>query len=395
MHTIMLKAGRSTPFTNRHPWLFSGAIVSETASPQAGEWVRVVDSKGIFIANGLYNPYSQIRIRLYSFDESELLSEEFWYYKIKNAISYRYDILGFSPKPDTACRLINSEGDGLSGLTVDRYGNYLALQFTSLALYQHRDIIIRTLAELTACKGIVIRTEADMLTEENLELKDGLVYGNLPETPVIIKEDDVLFEVNLHTGQKSGFYLDQRANRSFIERFVSHKSILDLCTYSGGFALHSAKAGAKKVTAVDISASALQLAQRNTELNNIDNIEFIKSDMFKYLEKCLSEEKKYDVIVLDPPKMTHSKGAVRNALSGYLRLNTSALQCLNQCGILVTCSCSGRISRDAFLEVLHRASVGTGRYLSIMDIRGADIDHPVSTACPESEYLKCVVCYVK
>ncbi len=394
MDTIRLKAGRSAPFKGHHPWLFSGAIARIEGNPVPGDWVRIVDDKGVFIAYGLYNPHSQIRVRLYAFSESELPTASFWQDRIMNAIRLRESVLAMPAAPDSACRLINSEGDGLSGLTVDRFGDYLSVQFTSLALFVHKDTILNCLESMTKCRGIILRTEQDMLEEENLVLKDGAVRGTLPENPLIISENGVRFEVNLQTGQKTGFYLDQRANRILVEQFAPGKSVLDLCTYSGGFALHAAKAGAKLVTAVDVSASALELALRNAVLNGFDNIAFHKSDMFKYLEKCLTERIKYDLIVLDPPKMTRSRGAVQGALKGYLQLNAMALQCLNQGGVLLTCSCSGRVSRDDFLLTLHRAALSVQKQLQILEVRGADKDHPVSSACPESEYLKCVVCNI-
>jgi len=394
MITAILKPGRSIPFKNRHPWLFSGAISRIDVNPEAGDTIRICDEKEVFIAYGLYNPHSQIRIRLYTFSESDVLNNEFWQKKIRNAIALREKILGFKPKADQACRLINSEGDGLSGLTVDRYGDFLIIQFTSLALYLHKDVIYSELIDIIKPKGIILRTEADILAEENLSLKDGIVWGEQPTQPLVINENDVLFEVNLATGQKTGFYLDQRANRTLLESFAHGKKVLDLCTYTGGFALHAAKGGAKEITAVDVSNSALELAKRNAELNKLITIEFIKADMFKYLDKCISEDRKFDLIILDPPKMTRSRGALQNALKGYLQLNANAMKCLSSDGILFTCSCSGRVSRDDFLLTLHRAAQAANRTLRILEIRGADKDHPVAAACPESEYLKCVICHV-
>jgi 23S rRNA (cytosine1962-C5)-methyltransferase len=394
MDTIILKPRRSAPFKGRHPWLFSGAIASLQGNPKPGDWVQVFDDRQNFLAYGLYNPHSQIRVRLYVFEESPPTTD-LWERRIRQSIDLRDKTLGFAPAADSACRLINSEGDGLSGLTVDCFGNYLSVQFTSLALYRHKDHILSALQKLTSCQGIMLRTEQDMLEEENLELKDGIIYGGVPETPLIISENGVRFEVNLQTGQKTGFYLDQRANRILIEQFAAGKSVLDLCTYSGGFALHAAQANAKQVTAVDVSTSALELAQRNAALNGFDNITFHKFDMFKYLEKCLAEGIKYDLIILDPPKLTRSQGSVQSALKGYLQLNSMAMQCLNQGGMLFTCSCSGRVSRDDFLLTLHRAALSVHKQLQILEVRGADMDHPVSSACPESEYLKCVVCYTQ
>jgi len=395
METIYLKPGRSNPFLNRHPWLFSGALANSQNTFQSGDCVKVCDDKCGFVAYGLYNPHSQIRIRLYSFQETELLTNDFWHSKIKQAIHLREHILGFKPSSETAYRLINSEGDGLSGLTVDRYGDYLALQFTSLALYTYKDNILESLITNCKPKGIIIRTEQDILSEEGLELKDGVIWGEIPQAPLIIKENGVSFEINLSTGQKTGFYLDQRTNRTLLERFAKDKTVLDLCTYSGGFALHAAKAGAIQVTAVDVSANALQLAERNAGLNGFSNVSFVKADMFKYLAQCLDNGAKFDLIILDPPKMTHSKGSVNNALNGYYKLNSAALKCLSPKGVMFTCSCSGRIHRSDFLAVFHNSAISANRSLRILEVRGADCDHPVSSACPESEYLKCMVCYAQ
>lgn len=394
MKTVILKPGRSTPFINRHPWLFSGAIGKVTGNPEAGDWVKVTDDKAHFIAYGLFNPHSQIRVRLYAFDEQAIPDNNFWHLALQKAIDLRVKTLGENFQKDNACRLINSEGDGLPGLTVDRYGDYLSLQFTSLAVYAYKDLILKSLVELVNPKGIILRTEQKILAEEGLELKDGLVWGNLPEEPIVIKENGICFEINLASGQKTGFYLDQKANRIAVESFAKGREVLDLCSYTGGFALHAAQAGASKVTAVDVSAHALQLAERNAKINNLSNIEFIKSDMFKYLDKCMAEGKNYDLIILDPPKMTHSKGSVSNALSGYLQLNASAMKSLKPNGVLFTCSCSGRVSKDDFLFMMHKASMIANKQLRILEVRGADTDHPISPACPESEYLKCFVCGV-
>jgi 23S rRNA (cytosine1962-C5)-methyltransferase len=395
MHIVILKPGRSAPFRNRHPWLFSGAIDKIQGNPQAGDWVRICDDMEAFIAYGLYNPHSQIRVRLYAFTEKEIPGAGFFTERVKKAVELRYETLGFEPASDNACRLVNSEGDGISGLTVDRYGDYLCAQFTSLALFHYKDEILSALNHIPHISGILYRTESAILAEEGLELRDGIAWGKEPRESVIISENGVRFAVNLSTGQKTGFYLDQRSNRVLLEKYASGRAVLDLCTYTGGFALHAAKAGAKAVTAVDVSASALELAQQNASLNGYENIDFVKADMFKYLDKCLSEGRKFDIIVLDPPKMTHSKGAVQSALKGYLQLNATAMQCLNPGGMLFTCSCSGRVSKEEFQLTLHRAALSVNKTLRILEVRGADTDHPVLASCPESEYLKCVVCHIE
>jgi 23S rRNA (cytosine1962-C5)-methyltransferase len=395
MKKIELKHGKSAPFRGRHPWLFSGAIGRERGFPTAGDIVSVCDEKGVFIAWGLYNPHSQIRVRLYSWDEDERLDAGFWQEKVAQAIRLRRNIMNLQMTDNHACRLINSEGDGLSGLTVDKYGGYLAVQFTSLALYLHSEAIISCLVAQLSPLGIILRTEQDMLKEEGLELKDGLLWGELPAAPVLIQEQEVTFCVNLSTGQKTGFYLDQRANRSLLNSYAAGKKVLDICTYTGGFALHAAKAGASEVLAADVSPSALELAERNRAQNKLANLSFIKADMFRLLESFHAENRFFDLIILDPPKMTHARSSVQNALNGYHRLNALAMQVLNPGGILFTCSCSGRISRNDFFETIQSASVAAKRFLQIIDVRGADKDHPVAVTCLETEYLKCVICRVQ
>lgn len=391
MDTVVLKSGRSTPFVNHHPWLFSGAIAEVKGNPKPGEWIKVIDNKEQFIAYGLFNPHSQIRVRLYTFEEDNPPVDDFFRERIKQAIDLRLNTLRFDFLPDNACRLINSEGDNLSGLTVDRYGDYLCLQFTSLALYRYKDQICKALWELVQPKGMILRTEADILAEEGLQLQDGLLEGVEPSEPLVINENGVRFLVNLVTGQKTGFFLDQHSNRILLEQFAKNRTVLDLCTYTGGFALHAAKGAAKHITAVDVSAPALLLAHQNAVLNGFSNLDFIKADMFKFLDNCLENDKKIDLIILDPPKLTHTKGSVQNALKGYLQLNSSALKCLNPGGILFTCSCSGRISREDFLFMLHKAAINADKVLRILEIRGAERDHPILSSCPETEYLKCVI----
>jgi len=395
MIEVIVKRDRLAMYENRHPWLFSGAISKVLGSPEPGETVRVKDTQGNFLAWGLYNPHSQIRVRQYAFEEEIELNNDFWANKIRQAIHYREQVLKLKFSEDNACRLVNSEGDGLSGLTVDRYGGYLAVQFTSLALYKKQDIIINTLLEEVKPEAIVLRTEQDILKEEGLQLRDEVIYGWLPNELIIIREHDLKYHVNLQKGQKTGFYLDQRENRLLARSFAKDRTILDMCCYTGAFTFNALKGGAKSVESVDVSQTALDLAHDNASLNNLKHCELFKNDMFEFMEGSLNEGYSYDQIILDPPKLTRSKGTVMKATYGYLNLNRLALKLLKPKGILITCSCSGRIQPELFMLMLKRTAILTNRQVRIIAVTGAAPDHPVSLNCPESAYLKCITAYVE
>ncbi len=396
MVKIYLKKGKEKSFLLKHPWIFSGAIEASSLSKVQiadGETVSVYSSLKQFIGYGLYNSNSQIRVRLYSFLESQILNDDFFTNRMESIIKKRKSIL--SPIVyNNACRLIFSEADQFSGLTVDKFSEYLSLQITSLALWFKKDIIIETLVKLINPKGIYLRTEKGIGEEEGLHITDGLIWGEASKEPIIIEENAIKFIVNISTGQKTGFYNDQRENRLISGQYAKGKRCLDICTYTGGFALNLASQGAQSVIAVDVSQSALLLAQQNAELNQLKNIEFHKEDGFKYLEQQIIEGKEYDLIVLDPPKFTHSKSTASQALKGYIQLNTMAMKCLSENGILITCSCSGRISREDFQFAILQASLSAKKNVQILERRGSAIDHPYSPYCPETDYLKCFICCV-
>lgn len=390
MPLVYLKKDRAYPFLNHHPWLFAGAIHHLEGNPEDGDEVKVCSADGSFIAYGLFNSRSQIRVRLYSWKEELHLTEDYWSHLLRNAISLRRDVLLQLDSQD-AMRLVSSEGDGISGLTVDFYSGYLVVQFTSLALYQRKEIVLSILNELVKPCGIYLRTEKDIREEEGLEAKDGLLSGSEPESPLLIKENHIEFEVLLQTGQKTGFYLDQRENRLLARQFAKGRKCLDMCCYTGGFALNMAAGGAESVLAVDVSVSALEVAERNALRNGFHQIRFMKGDAFKTLQHLQMNGDKFDMIVLDPPKFSRSKAAQKQALSGYRNLNEMAMKLLNPQGILFTCSCSGRVSREDFMQVLMESAKAADVNFQVLEQRGAAADHPVSIFCPESQYLKCVI----
>ena len=391
--TVWLRPNKALPSINHHPWVFVGSVGRIDGMPAPGAAVRLVTVDGKFIAWGLFNPESAIRVRLYSWKEDDPLTEEFFAGRVARAIASRVRLFGDGPEL-RACRLISSEGDSLSGLTVDRYGDFLLMQWTSLALFQREAIIAAELQRLLKPAGIWRRTDTGVMDKEGLPPSDGLVHGSEPPSDLTVIEHGVEYRVDIRHGQKTGFYFDQRDNRLAVAQLCAGRKVLDVCCYSGGFALTAlCRGGAAAVTGVDGSASALELAQGNAERNGLaSRATFVKSDAWTYLEQARQRGERYDVVILDPPKLAKARGQIDAALRGYHGLNTMALGVLELGGLLATCSCSGLVSRMEFEGVLTDAALSADRPLRIIDSRGAAPDHPVSVHCPESGYLKCILC---
>jgi 23S rRNA (cytosine1962-C5)-methyltransferase len=288
-----------------------------------------------------------------------------------------------------------SEADGLSGLIVDQYDRWLVVQITSLAIARRRGLIVNLLNELVRPVGIYLRTERGIGQLEGLEQRDGLLRGELPAEPFSIEEHGLRFQVNLAEGQKTGYYLDQADNRRIVADLAKGRRVLDGFCYTGGFALHAAKAGAESVLGVDVSEPALHLARSNGELNALTNVAFEKADVFDRLDQLASAGAKFGFIVLDPPKFARGGQAVEEALRGYGRLVKQALKLLEPDAILVMCCCTGLITRDMLHEQLAQLAAEQRRLLQILDSRGPAPDHPVAATCPETNYLKCVICRVE
>ncbi len=388
---ILLLPRRAKPFYARHPWVFPGAIAEIEGVAKDGEAVEVYAHGGAFIAHGIYNSKSRLRVRLYSWNHEQQIDEAFFRQQLTKAIGFRRDVLRLTG-PGKACRLVFSESDGLSGLTVDQFDRYLVIQFTSLGLVQRKKMIIALLVELLEPLAIYLRTERGIGEQEGLELQDGLVFGTMPTEPIIIDENGVRFQVNLTEGQKTGFYLDQRDNHLAVAKYAHGRRMLDAFSYSGGFGLHAARAGAASVLCVDGSEGALELGRQNAELNQVsDKVTFERSDVFKYLEQAVQASAKFDLIVLDPPKFARNQSAVDTALKGYRRLQALSLQLLNPEGVLVLCCCSGLIKMHDLEEITAQVATEAKRPLQILERHGQPADHPVSLACPETSYLKCLV----
>ena len=391
---VVLRKRRALPFFSHHPWLFAGAIERVVGDPQPGGEVRVVSHEGQFIGRGLFNPASQIRVRLYGWEEARPLDRDFWAERIDQALALREHLFAKSPQA-RACRLIFSEGDQLSGLTVDRYDDWLLVQWTSLALAARQELILDLLQERLAPRGIWLRTERGIGEAEGLVAADGLVRGTEPPRPLFIEENGLKFGVDVIEGQKTGYYFDQRDNRQAVARFAHGRRVLDGFCYTGGFGLAAARQGATHVTCIDSSGTAVDLARANAELNELgSHCEFVRSDVAPWLEQAAAAGERFGLVVLDPPKMARTRSGIDRAAKGYWRLNKSALQIVEPGGILATCSCSGLMDREGFLDVLARAALDSGRTLQVLEVRGQAADHPISVHCRESSYLKCVIARV-
>jgi 23S rRNA (cytosine1962-C5)-methyltransferase len=390
---VLLQPKRARPFYGRHPWVYAGAVAAVEGEPADGDEVELLAHGGNFVARGLYNARSKIRVRLYSWQEGRPLDRDFFRDRLAAAVALRRT-LGLGG-PGRACRLVFSEGDGLSGLTVDQYDRWLVMQFTALGLARRREELAGLLVELLQPEGVYLRTERGVGQLEGLELHDGPLWGRLPEGPVVIEEEGLRFLVHIAEGQKTGFYLDQRDNRQAAARLAAGRRVLDGFCYSGGFGLHASRAGAAEVLGVDSSEPALALAAENARLNGLTNLSFVRDDVFDHLDALAARGEHFGMVVLDPPKFARSRGAVDEALRGYRRLQTLALRLLGPDGILVVCCCSGLITPDMLEELLAQTAADQKRDVQVLERRGPSPDHPVSVACLESHYLKCLIARVR
>jgi 23S rRNA (cytosine1962-C5)-methyltransferase len=389
----ILKPRKARPFFGRHPWVLDSAIDHVEGDAQDGDMVDLLTDKRKFIAHGFYNSLSRIRVRLYTWNAGETLDRDFWRGRIADAIALRRE-LGVL-EPSDACRLIFSEADGLSGLVVDRYADFLAIQPTALGIARRLDQIVPILVDLVKPRGIVIRNERSIHQVEGVEVPEGHFWGQQPIGPIFITEHGIRYGVELTTGQKTGFYVDQRDNRRAAAAYCRDQRVLDMFCYSGGFALSASVLGdAREVLAVDTSEKAIQLARANAELNGVSNIRFQTGDAFQTLDELVAAGERFGAVILDPPKFARSRARLDDALMAYHRLNLMGVMALEPGGTLITCSCSGHVTREDFLHMLSGVAQRSGRSIQILEQRGAAGDHPVSATCLETEYLKCFICRV-
>ena len=398
---VVIKAGREKPIIQHHPWIFSGAIQKLPADAPDGAIVDVVDSHNRWLARGYLNRTSQIQVRILTWQQDEIVDDAFWKQRLATAVAHRIPLLAKSDT--TAYRLVNAESDYLPGLIVDRYGDHLIAQIGTLGIDQRKGTLAKILLDLTGCQSISEHSDTAARRLEGLSDAQGLLAGTPPPDQVEITEKGLRFVVELSGGQKTGFYMDQRANRQAVASYCTGATVLNGFSYTGAFAVHALAAGAIHVTNIDSSVDALELAEVNLRLNGFDPddmTENIAGDIFQILRDWRTNADRnadrieYDVVILDPPKFASNKQQVERALRGYKDINLLALQLVKSGGILATFSCSGLVSADLFQKVLFGAAVDAGREVQILEWRRQDVDHPIAITFPEGEYLKGLICRV-
>jgi len=409
MGEVYLKPGREKSLLRRHPWVFSGAIARLKGELDLGDTVQVFDAQGNFLALGAFSPHSQIQVRIWSWESEEVVGPEFFRNRLSRALALRRDLGLLSPSlgdralqgghegraqiETDACRLVHAESDGLPGLVVDRYGDTLVMQCLSAGAERWRDVLAEVLLDLTQAKCIFERSDVDVRALEGLPARVGCLYGAQPLSPLSIQEGGLKFWVDVQAGHKTGFYLDQRANRSYIRRLAQGREVLDCFSYTGGFALSALAGGATSVMAVEASAEALALGRQNLVLNGFspEDVEWNEGDVFQVLRQLRDRARRFDLIILDPPKFAATAAQAQRAARGYKDINLLAFKLLRPGGYLVTFSCSGGVSEDLFQKIVAGAALDAGVEARIVARLHQDSDHPVALNFPEGAYLKGLV----
>ena len=385
--TVWLKAGREKSLRRRHPWVFSGAIERLEGDAAAGATVELVSSSGENLGRGAYSPASQIRARVWTFEAGENIDGEFFRRRLARAIESRRR-LGLI-ESHSACRLAFSESDGLPGLIVDRYGEYLVCQFLSAGAEAWRSTIVELLADLCGPRGIYERSEGGARHKEGLQSRRGVLAGEEPPRELEIVSSGARWSVDIASGQKTGAYLDQQLNRARVAAHARDGDVLDAFSYTGGFAIACLRAGAKHATLIDSSADALALAERETAANEVrDRCRFVAANVFDELRAVRDSGARFDVVVLDPPKFVHSADQIPSGSRGYKDVNMLGLALVRPGGVLATFSCSGHVDAALFQKIVAGAAVDAGRTAQILERLAQPADHPVATEFPEADYLK-------
>ncbi len=392
MATVRLKPNREKSLRHRHPWVFSGAIESVTGAPGPGAIVDVVDAHGGFLARGYYNEHSRIRVRALAWEE-RTVDDAFWHERVRAAIDRR---AGLAKSPDTtAYRLVHAEADMIPGLVVDRYGDVVVVQFLTAGVERARDSILSAIEACTDARGVFDRSDTSSRAREGLAASVGWVRGG-PIEAIDMIEHGLRFSVNVATGQKTGFYLDQRVNRALVAPFARGRAVLDAFCHTGGFGIHALRAGAASVTFVDSSAPALHGLRLNLEANGLDaaSCEIVQTDVFDALRNLRDAGRRFDLVVLDPPKFAMSRHQLDKALRAYKDINLLAMELLSPGANLATFSCSQAVDLASFTMAVSWAGVDSRRDVQILCRLGQSEDHPVLASFPESEYLKGLLCRV-
>lgn len=386
MLKVILNKKEEENILNGYPWVFNNEINNFIGNIENGKVCSVYTIDNKFVAYGFLNTNSKIMVRILSLDENDIIDKEFFKNRIKYALEHRNN-LGWS-----ATRLIFSEADFLPGLVVDKYGDYLSVQFMSLGMDMIKQDIVDILVELTNCKGIYERSDMPVREKEGLEQVKGFLYGEF-DPRVVIVEDDIKMLVDMENGQKTGYFLDQKLNRDILRLYAKDKVVLDAFSNVGGFALHACKYGAKHVDACDISQRACDEIINNAKLNGYSQLEAKCVDVFDYLRSDIKD--KYDVIILDPPAFSKNKESLKKAYRGYKEINMTAIKNIKSGGYLLTFSCSQHMTPDLFMQMVNEAAHDAKRQIQFLDFRIQAPDHPALLQSEEQLYLKCMILRVK
>jgi 23S rRNA (cytosine1962-C5)-methyltransferase len=386
MAKVILAKGKGRRVEGGHPWVYDNEVGSITGSYEAGDIVEVYNYKNQWIGRGYINPNSHILVRLLTRDAKEVINQDFFYKKIKSAYDYRI-LQGYQE----SMRVVFGEADFLPALVIDKFGEYLVIQPLALGIDRYKQEIVAVLIALFSPKCIFERNDVPVRELEGLTQCTGILYQReaIAHHTVTIEENGFQFSIDIQNGQKTGYFLDQTANRASIKPFVNEKRVLDCFSHTGSFAIHAAGYGAKHVTALDISEQAIQTAQANARLNGVeDKIEFVCANAFDALKDWTKENKKFDVVILDPPAFTKSRGNIQNALRGYKEINLRGMKLVSEGGFLITCTCSHFIKPELFREVLMEAAVDANKTIREVSYQVQGKDHPIVWNVEETLYLK-------
>jgi 23S rRNA (cytosine1962-C5)-methyltransferase len=399
MNIVTLKPSKEKSLLRRHPWVYANAIDRVEGKPASGATVIVRSHDGRFLARAAYSPHSQIRARVWSFDENEPIDHAFFKRRVQRAVAHRQAMVSNTG----AVRLIFGEADGLPGLIVDHYvedraegadgtpaRGQLVCQFMAAGVEAWKEAIVGALAAATGCPNVYERSDVSIREKEGLEQITGLLAGEEPPETIVTSENGVRYHVDVRNGHKTGFYVDQRDNRALVQTFAHEREVLNCFCYTGGFSLAALKGGAKRVVSIDSSGEALATAQKNVEANGFDaaRATWLDADAFKTLRRLHEEGERFDLVVLDPPKFAASREHVDRAARAYKDINLTGLKLLRPGGLLFTYSCSGAIDAELFQKIVAGAAADAKVDARILKRLGAGVDHPLLTAFPEGEYLK-------
>lgn len=392
--SIFVRPGKEHAVRSRHPWIFSGALLLPQDGQKKilnnGDIVDVISSEGKkFIARGYFNGNSQIAVRILTRDFNEEINLAFFERRFHQLAAVRETYI--NTRETNAYRVVFGESDEIPGLIVDKYNDIYVIQIHTLGMDRLRDLVIKALRNVFNPRSIYERSDVGVRAQEGLaDMPKGLLYGESVADEIEIIENGVRFLVNVKEGQKTGLFLDQRENRRALQRYVSGKRVLNCFSYTGGFSLYSALAGATETVSVDLSGQALATGRRMFELNGLSSNkhQFIEKDAFAYLDECFSKRDKFDVIILDPPAFVKNQKSLKKGLSGYLFINEKALRMLPTGGILVTSSCSAHVTEEMFQKMIALAAGRANCGVKVLEIRHQPLDHPFNPNFPEGKYLK-------